>query len=113
MAISTSRNDIELGSVTNWPAVYAAAGVGAFLLVGLAAIGLLALTQAAPAPKAPEVVAELRPVPPPRPAGAITRTTPALAAKPSAEASLWKPLVPAPAPVSFPLTKPIISPLEI
>jgi mono/diheme cytochrome c family protein len=109
MAISTSRNDMELGSVTNWPAVYAAAGVGAFLVVGLVAIGVLALTQAAPAPNVAETVAEIRPAPPPRPAGAITRAAPSPAAKPSAESPLWKPLVPAPTPVSFPVVKPIIN----
>jgi hypothetical protein len=103
---------VELGSVTNWPAVYAAAGVGAFLLVGLAAVGVIALTQAGPAPKAPEAVAAIRPAPPPRPADATPHAAPPPAAKPSEEAPLWKPLVPAPTPVTFPTVKPIISPLE-
>jgi HEAT repeats len=110
MAISTPRNDVELGSVTNWPAVYAAAGVGAFLIVGLTAFGVLALTQVAPAPKAPEAVAEIRPAPPPRPVAAATRAAaPALVAKPSSEAPLWKALVPPPAPVSFPVVKQVIN----
>jgi mono/diheme cytochrome c family protein len=117
MAISSvdpsARNEVELGSVTNWPIVYAAAGVGLLLIVGLAAVGVIALTQATPAPTAAEPVAELRPAPPPRPAGAPTRTAPLPAAKPSAEASLWKPLVPAPGAVSFPVVKPIIKPLEL
>ncbi len=107
MAISTSRNDIELGSVTNWPAVYAAAGVGAFLLVGLVAFGVIALTQAAPAPSAPEAVAAIRPVPPPRPADATPRPPPTPAAAPSEGTPLWKPLVPAPTPVLFAAVKPI------
>ncbi|HBI45131.1 MAG TPA: hypothetical protein DDY78_20075 [Planctomycetales bacterium] len=115
MAISTvdpsARNDIELGSVTHWPAVYAAAGVGAFLVVGLAAFGVLALTQAAPAPRAAEPLAEIRPAPPPRPVGAATRAAaPILAAKPTSEAPLWKALVPPPAPVSFPVAvKPVVN----
>jgi hypothetical protein len=105
----SARNDIELGSVTNWPAVYAAAGVAAFLVVGLAAVSVIARTKAPPAPMAAEPVAEFRLAPPPRPADASSRAVPpAPAAKSSADLPLWKPLVPPPKLASFPVLKPII-----
>ncbi len=108
MAVLTLRNDIELGSVTNWPAVYAAAGVGAFLAVGLVAVGVLALTQVRPAPKAAAEVASLRPAPPPHAPDATFRAAPTPAAKPSEEPPLCKPLVPAPTLVTSPTVKPIV-----
>lgn len=66
-AESPVRNDIELGPVTHWPTVYAAAGVAAAVLVGLAAIVALAAVQPAPPADAPQAVAAVVPAPPPRP----------------------------------------------
>ena len=66
MAITTAdpsaRNDIELASVTHWPTVYAAAGVGVFLIVGLAAVEVAA---AAPAANSTLAASPLKPLAPP------------------------------------------------
>ena len=67
-AESPVRNDIELGPVTHWPTVYAVVGVAAVVLVGLAAVVVLAAVQPAPPADAPQVVSAVVPAPPPRPA---------------------------------------------
>ena len=102
-------NDIELGPVTHWPTVYAAIGVAGAVVLGLAAVAVLAALQPAPPPETPEAVAAVVPAPLPRPRAMVVKTADPVAPPTVAEAV--PPPEQAPADVSPPSPPPVPIPV--
>ena len=109
-AESPVRNDIELGSVTHWPTVYAAAGVAAVVVVGLAAVVVLATLQPAPPLETPEAVAAVVPAPPPRPARPAVKTVEVVPAVPT---TVSAPPKPTPAETAMVVRPPVPAPVAM